>query len=158
MHYIGHSANGSFAECFLQDTRHTIILDIFMICSNHQTLGIFNIYRVSTLGLYGTLGNNQHMTRACAVLTDGVPAVSTSPSVRYRHSAKYVFAECFLLALGEVYGFAECLWRHSANPKLFFPPRPSTIFLLPTYDIWYCMLKVGLFLGVFAIFSEMISF
>jgi len=84
-----------FAECIISDTRQTTALPsvssetlgIFTICrvstlGNHQIPSIFNICRVSTLGLYGTLGNNQHVTRACAVLTDGVPAVSTSPNVR----------------------------------------------------------------------------
>jgi len=73
-----------FAECIISGTRQTAALPSVSseTLGNHQTPGIFNIYRVSTLGLYGTLGNNQHVTRACAVLTDGVPAVSTSPSVR----------------------------------------------------------------------------
>jgi len=83
-----------FAECIISDTRQTTALPsvssetlgIFTICrvstlGNHQIPGIFNICRVSTLGLYGTLGNNQHVTRVCAVLMDGVPAVTTSPSV-----------------------------------------------------------------------------
>jgi len=83
-----------FAECIISDTRQTTALPsvssetlgIFTICrvstlGNHQIPGIFNICRVSTLGLYGTLGNNQHVTRACTILTDGVPAVTTSPSV-----------------------------------------------------------------------------
>jgi len=36
--------------------------------------------------------------------------------------------------------------QHSAKPKLFFPLLPSKLFLPSTYNMWYYMLKFGIFL------------
>jgi hypothetical protein len=35
----------------------------------------------------------------------------------------------------------------------FFPLLPSKLFLLSTYNMWYSMLKFGIFLDIFAIFN-----
>ena len=56
------------------------------------------------------------------------------------------FAECFSLALGKMISLPSVFPQHSAKPKLFFPLLPSKLFLPSTYNMWYYMLKFGIFL------------
>ena len=148
MHSFGHSANNIFTECIQINTRQNN-------CTRQKTY-------LPSVG-NKTLGKQQQDTRQKTATCDGRQSgcrplelcrVSVSdtrqreslPSVFIWHSANRFVCRVFYFGTREI--------------KKFFP-LSLKLFLLSTYNMWYSMLRFGIFLDPFDNFnllSEIIGF